>query len=138
MRVDLSTPIFDVQIMAFENRGAITSAEQTSSRGYEWQNLLRFDGGWDIPNRIENYLLHLLGEDRRLFVWLAHHDTRRVDNLAIVHYAQHELRHVDVDVIRPKVIGKPTPALHVYQNRADFAVIGAGVLTTAIGAPQFD
>jgi hypothetical protein len=42
MRINLSTSIFDVQIVAFENRSAIASAEQTSSRGHEWQNLSVF------------------------------------------------------------------------------------------------
>jgi len=84
--------------MAFENRSAVTSAEQTPSRGYEWQNFFGLNRVGDIPNRIKNDFLHIPKEDRRLFIGLANHDTCGMDDLALIYHAQHELGHIDVDI----------------------------------------
>ena len=49
--------------------------------------------------------LHLIGKDRGLFIALAYYDTGGMDDLALIYHAQHELRHIDVDIEWPEVVG---------------------------------
>ena len=83
------------------------------------QHLLQRDRGRHVPGRVDDDVLDLVGEDRRLIGRLADDDAGGVDDLAVLVDVEGEIRNVDPDVEAAEIARHPAPALHVGEDRGD-------------------
>src|SRR5690606_38047033 len=76
-------------------------------------NLVAGDRGRDVPIGIDDDVLDLVAEHRRLVAGGADDDAGGVDRTAVLDDVEPELRNVDGDVEVPEIRRGPTPALHI-------------------------
>jgi hypothetical protein len=119
------TPVdrFRIYIPAAVLHAQALAGENGSAGSQVRLQLVLLDRVGHAPERVENHLLHQIGEDWCLRVHLAGDDTLAMDHPAVLDDAYRELGDVDPDVVVAEVLGHPAPLLHVGQDAPGAALL---------------